>query len=137
LTLVIDASVAVKWMVREPGNDVARELFELPDPLVAPDWLLIEAASTFWKKVKGGELLELHAERHLQDLPEFFSRLYESHGLAHAALGLSFRLRHSVYDCLYLALAVRENCQVVTADVGFFEAMKRVGFDSTAVLLEY
>ena len=137
MTLVVDASVAIKWMVREPGNDAARELFELPDPLIAPDWLLIEAASTFWKKVKGGELLEIHAEQHLDDLPQFFSRLYESQHLAANALKLGFRLRHSVYDCLYLALAEQEDCRVVTADEKFFDTLKRGGLDRHAILLEY
>lgn len=137
MTLVVDASVAVKWMVREPGNDAARALFDLPDPLIAPDWLLIEAASTFWKKVKREELLALHAENHIGDLPEFFSQLHESRELVPDALKLSFRLRHPVYDCLYLALARRENCRLVTADAAFLAAMERGGFAERGELLEY
>jgi predicted nucleic acid-binding protein len=137
MTLVIDASVAVKWMVAEPGNDAARALLDLPDPLIAPDWILLEAASTFWKKVKSSELLEIHAHRHIAELPEFFSRLYDSHELAKAALELGFRLRHPVYDCLYLALAQREACRLVTADQAFFKAMERRGLADQAVLLEY
>lgn len=137
MTLVVDASVAVKWMVPEPGNDAARSLLDLPDPLIAPDWLLIEAASTFWKKVKAGELLEIHAERHLGGLPEFFSRLYEGEQLTGRALNLAFRLRHSVYDCLYLALAEQENCKIATADAEFVAALKRGGLGERALLLEY
>lgn len=136
MTLVVDASVAVKWMVRERGNEAARSLFDMPDPLIAPDWLLIEAASTFWKKVKSGELLELHAERHLVDLPQFFSRLYEGEQLIGSALSLAFRLRQSVYDCLYLALAERENCRIATADAEFVTALKRRGMEDRALLLE-
>ncbi len=137
MTLVVDASVAVKWLVREPGNDAARALFDLPDPLIAPDWLLVEAASTFWRKVKRSELLEIHAERHMDDLPEFFSELFESSELAKDALRIGFRLRHSVYDCLYLALAEREDCQLVTADAEFFAAIKRGRLEHRAILLEY
>ena len=137
MTLVVDASVAVKWMVVEPGNDAARALLDLPDPLIAPDWIMLEAASTFWKKVKSSELLEIHAHRHIAELPEFFSRLYVSHDLVRAALELGFRLRHPVYDCLYLALAQREACRLVTADVAFFKVMERRGLADQAVLLEY
>lgn len=137
MTLVVDASVAVKWMVREPGNEAARSLFDLPNPLIAPDWLLIEAASTFWKKVKASELLQIHAERHLEDLPRFFSRFYDSSLLVAEALSLAFRLRHSVYDCVYLALAEQENCRLVTADEAFFAAMKRASLEARAILLEY
>ena len=127
MTLVVDASVAIKWMVRENDNDKARALFELPDPLIAPDWLLIEAASALWRKVKQSELLQIHAERHLEDLPEFFSRLHPSQSLVGDALRWSFRLKHPVYDCLYLALAIAQNCKFVTADDKFAHALVGAG----------
>ena len=123
MTLVVDASVAVKWLVREHDSELARGLFDLPDPLIAPDWLLIEAASTFRKKVEGSELLEIHAHRHLEDIPEFFSRLYPSRSLVDGALSLSFRLRHPVYDCLYLELARQMSCHMVTADKEFVQRL--------------
>lgn len=137
MTIVVDASVAVKWMVAEPGNDAARVLLDLPDPLIAPDWLMLEAASAFWRKVKSSELLEIHAMRHIDDLPEFFSRLFDSRELARSALSLGFRLRHPVYDCLYLALAQREGCRLVTADEAFHQKMVRGGLAEMAILLEY
>ena len=137
MTLVVDASVAVKWVVREAGNDAARALFDRPDPLIAPDWLLIEAASTFWKKVKASELLEIHAERHLGELPDYFSRLYPSHELAIDALKLSFRLKHPTYDCLYLALALRESVPLVTADRKFWNAANRAKLGQHVQLLEW
>jgi predicted nucleic acid-binding protein len=119
MTFAIDASVAVKFLVREVKTDEARHLLSVPDPLIAPDWLLVEAASTFWKKVKRSELLAIHAERHLADLPRFFERLHPSHELVEDALRWSLRLHHSVYDCLYLALALREGATLVTADEEF------------------
>ncbi len=125
MTLVVDASVAVKWIAREPGNEAARALFDLPDPLIAPDWLLVEAASALWTKVKRSELLQIHAEGHLRVLPDFFSRLHESTTLLQDAFRWSFRLRHPVYDCLYLALALRESCQLVTADEKFRLALEK------------
>jgi len=127
--LVVDASVAVKFLVRETGNDEARRFLSIPDPLIAPDWLLVEAANTFWKKVRRSELLIVHAERHLKDLPSFFETLYSSSELVAEALRLSFQLRHGVYDCLYLALALQEDCRLVTADVEFAEAITRAGLE--------
>jgi predicted nucleic acid-binding protein len=116
MTLVVDASVAVKWFCRENDTDRARELLAIPDPLIAPDFLLIEAASTFWKKVKRSELLMIHAERHLGELPEFFRTIFPARDLMKEALSLAFRMKHSVYDCIYLALARREGVPLVTAD---------------------
>ncbi len=127
MPLVVDASVAVKFLVREPSTEDARRLLAIPDALIAPDWILVEAANTFWKKVKRSELLIVHAERHLADLPEFFETLYPASELIGDALNLSFRLRHAVYDCLYLALALREGCRLVTADDGFSAAIVRAG----------
>jgi predicted nucleic acid-binding protein len=127
MPLVVDASVAVKFLVREADTDQARRFLSIPEPLIAPDWLLAEAANTFWKKVKRSELLIVHAERHLDDLPEFFETLYPTSELVREALRLSFRLRHAVYDCLYLALAIREECRLVTADVEFATAIARAG----------
>ena len=122
--IVIDASVAVKWQVREILTEQARTLLMTDEPLIAPDWLLVEAASTYWKKVRRSELLEIHALRHLEDLPLFFTELHPSHELIDAAMKWSFRLRHSVYDCLYLALAERERASLITADKKFFEVVE-------------
>jgi predicted nucleic acid-binding protein len=127
MPLVVDASVAVKFLVQEPGTEEARRLLAIPDALIAPDWILVEAANTFWKKVKRSELLIVHAERHLAALPEFFDTLYPASELIGDALSLSFRLRHAVYDCVYLALALREGCRLVTADDGFSAAIVRAG----------
>jgi predicted nucleic acid-binding protein len=127
MPLVVDASVAVKFLVREAGNDAARRLLTIPDPLIAPDWLLVEAANTLWKKVKRSELLVIHAERHLGDLPSFFEALYPASELVEEAFRLSIELRYGTYDCIYLALAVRENCQLVTADVEFAAAVAKAG----------
>jgi predicted nucleic acid-binding protein len=128
MPLVVDASVAVKFLVVEPGNDTARRLLTIPDPLIAPDWILVEAASAFWKKVRRSELLIIHAERHLADLPDFFETLYPASELIEEALSLSFRLRHAVDDCVYLALALRKDCPLVTADEEFAAAVVQAGF---------
>ncbi len=135
MPLVIDASVAVKFVVREHDTNLARKLLEVPDPLIAPDWLMVEAASTFYKKVKRSELLEVHAERHLEDMPLFFARFYSAGELAGEALRLSFRLKHSVYDCIYLALAQREGCRLVTADDKFAAVAGAAGLEHMVVRL--
>ena len=136
MAIVVDASVAVKFLVREVLTDRARELLTIPDPLIAPDWLLVEAASAMWKKVQRSELLVIHAERHLQDLPRFFERLHPAPYLVDDALNWSFRLRHSVYDCMYLALALREQAKIVTADEEFQAALARGGLEEAVELLQ-
>jgi predicted nucleic acid-binding protein len=128
MTLVVDASVAVKWITPEPDTDAARALLASDEPLIAPDWLLVEVASTLWKKIKDSKLLIIHAQRHLNDLPDFFQALYPAADLIEDAFDWSIALRHSPYDCLYLALAMQERATVVTADEQFHRrASAKVG----------
>lgn len=133
--LVVDASVAVKFVTQEPGSDAAYAIVVGPEPLIAPEWLLVEAASAMWKKVKRSKLLRIHAERHLEDMPLFFARLFPAAPLLEHAFRLSFELRHPVYDCLYLALAIREGARLVTADHEFHQAVVRDGRFTGADLL--
>ena len=133
--LVVDASVALKFVTREPGSDRALALLAAPDPLIAPDWLLVECASGLVKKVLASGLPQSRAEAGFGALPKFFSRLYPALDLLDAALDLSLRLRHAVYDCLYLALALREEAVLITADVRFEKAARRGGFGSQVRLL--
>lgn len=135
MTLVVDASVAVKWLVREEKTEAARALLRTPEPLIAPDWLMAEAASTFWKKVKRSELLAIHAERHLDDLPKFFMELHPAADLVRTAFDWSIRLRHSPYDCIYLALALQEDARMVTADEEFYRVLAKADLTEGVELL--
>jgi predicted nucleic acid-binding protein len=135
--LVVDASVAVKFVTQEPGSDEAYRIIVGPEPLIAPDWLLVEAASAMWDKVRRSVLLQAHAERNLELLPNFFARLFPAVELLERAYAMAFRLRHPIYDCLYLALAEQEKAALVTADAKFFKAIERDGRYGGAQLLEW
>ncbi len=123
--LVIDASVAVKFITVEPGTEAAYAIIVGDEPLIAPDWVLIECANAMWNKVKRSLLLELHAEDNLANLPTFFAKLFPSGDLLAEAFRLSFRLRHPLYDCLYLALAIEQRAPLLTADAVFVKAVQR------------
>jgi predicted nucleic acid-binding protein len=59
-TLVIDASIAIKWVVEEDGTAEALVLRQKAK-LIAPDLLVAECANIFWKKVQRGEFLKAKA----------------------------------------------------------------------------
>ncbi len=46
---------------------------------------------------------------------------------AEQALTIAIELDHPIYDCFYLALAIRESTYVVTADNRFAAAVRRNG----------
>jgi predicted nucleic acid-binding protein len=118
VTLVVDASVALKWVLAEPGQDAADAL--LDEDLIAPSLWLLEAANALWRRNLRGELSAGEAEERLSELfnaPVTSIPIEDDLSMAAA---LARRLGHPVYDCLYLALAVREQTQVVTADRRFW-----------------
>jgi predicted nucleic acid-binding protein len=126
--LVVDASVALKFITEEPKSADARTLLAAPDPLIAPDWMLAECASGLAKKVGANGLSKASAEAGLAALPQFFFRLHPTLELLGPSLDLSVRLGHALYDCLYLALALREEATLITADLKFEKAARRGGF---------
>ena len=61
-TFVIDASIAVKWVVEENGTAEALVLRQKAK-LIAPELLVAECANILWKKVQRHELLKEEARR--------------------------------------------------------------------------
>ena len=118
MTLVIDASVALKWVLAEPGQAAADAL--LDEDLIAPSLWLLEAANALWRRNLRGELSVAEARERLSELFNAPVTAIPIEEDLTAAAGLAQRLGHPVYDCLYLALALREQTQVVTADRRFW-----------------
>jgi len=119
MTLVVDASVAIKWLVDEPDHISARSLLDRNEELQAPDFVLIETANVLWKKVRRLEVTEEQAADGLDSLPRLFESMVPSGLLIARALRLAIELAHPVYDCLYLACAERAGAHLVTADNQF------------------
>ena len=117
-TFVIDASIAVKWVVEEDGTSEALTLRRRAK-VTAPELLVAECANILWKKVQRDELSKdeaLLAARLLQAAEiEFLPTRY----LLEAATQIAIELNHAAYDCLYLALAAERDCRFVTADESF------------------
>jgi predicted nucleic acid-binding protein len=131
---VVDASVAVKWVVEEPGSDLARSLSGTI--LEAPDLLLVECANILWKKVRIGDLTRPDAKGCLGILLQGPVKFTPSQELLALAMEVSFELQHPIYDCVYLALAIRREIPLVTADQRLISAARKVRkFAGRAVLL--
>jgi predicted nucleic acid-binding protein len=113
-TWVVDASVAIKWVVAEPGTKEA--LLLRRHRLVAPDLLVPECANILWKKVRRGELSKAEAILAARLLQRAEVELEPMRGLLEPATKLAIALDHPAYDCLYLALAEALSCALVTAD---------------------
>jgi predicted nucleic acid-binding protein len=122
VTLVVDASVALKWVLAEPGQAAADAL--LDEDLIAPSLWLLEAANALWRRSLRGELSAGEADERLSELFNAPVTSIPIEDDLSAAAALARRLGHPVYDCLYLALAVRAHSHVVTADRRFWAAVQ-------------
>jgi len=122
--LVVDASVGVKWVVDEAGSELAVALIA-GRRLLVPDLFWVETANALATKVRRQEMTRAQALDAWLDLSQAPVLAHQTtpDGLA-PALTLAQDLGHSVYDCLYLALAMTENCRVVTADRRFADIVR-------------
>lgn len=127
MTLVVDASVAVKWFFREPGHAKARALLDSGELLIAPSLLLIEVANAAWKRHRRGEVARDIVQEIVLLTAKPFSELVAIEALAPRAATLALDLDHPIYDCLYLALAAREGIHFITADQKLRALGKRAG----------
>lgn len=113
---VVDAGVAVKWFVPEVHTDAALRYLDDAHERLAPDLLLPETGNILWKKVRLGEITEDEGRTILRAVRAAPVRLHASAPLMEPAFEIANGTGRSVYDSLYLALAVAQACRLVTAD---------------------
>lgn len=113
---VVDASVVLKWFFPEPDSAAARRLLETAHQYVAPDLLFPEVGSAVWKRVRRGELSSDEGQRLIGDIADVAVETIATRGLISDACAIAMASGQTVYDSTYLALAVRLDTQLVTAD---------------------
>ncbi|HEY7302463.1 MAG TPA: type II toxin-antitoxin system VapC family toxin [Xanthobacteraceae bacterium] len=116
MTIIVDASVAVRWFIDVPGSDKAYRLIEGEDRILAPDLVIAEIASALWKAVRFAGLAPATAAEAIAGAGAGFHELISARTLADRALAIALDLRHPIYDCFYLALAQARTVRLVTAD---------------------
>ena len=112
--VVVDASVAVKWVIGEPDSEPATWLMR--SSLHAPDLIVAEYANTLWKKIGRGELTPDEAELAGRLLEAADLQLVPSRHLLARAVRPAAELQHPAYDCVYLLVAMDLSVSMVTAD---------------------
>jgi len=117
VTIVVDASVALKWVIDEPGSEAAVAL--RTEDLIAPALWLAEAANALWRHAWIGEISENEAAVQFSELLKAPVTSLAMEPYLERALQLAMEIGHPVYDCIYLALALQHQTYVVTADHRF------------------
>ena len=137
MSLVVDASVIIKWFAVEELMDEADQLRPLVARLAAPDFCLIELANIAWKKVRRGTFLPDEAA---QIAPHICvaagCSFLPSEPLLDAALSLAQEFDHPVYDCLYVAANGPARVpHFVTWDKPLYAKLARSRFAASTYLL--
>jgi len=127
-SFVVDASVAAKWFFNEQLADEARIVLDQSESLYAPDFMLMEVDEFFCKRVRRGDLrLEdaQDARIMLRNLPVNY---FPQYLVADSAFEIANMTRRSLYDCIYLSLAVILDEKMITADRKFFDGITETEF---------
>ena len=134
--LVVDASVAIKWFLPEVHAAAAERILDPEHELIAPDLILAEFGNVLWKRQRRGEITAATAGTVLVDFKRFPITTAPLAPIIEPALDIAVRLGRSVYDCLYLALAERAACRMVTADRRFRDAVAESALASHLLWVE-
>jgi predicted nucleic acid-binding protein len=113
--VVVDASVGMKWYVPEPHDVEAGKLRDARFDRHIPAHFYVEVASTVRKKVvQRGELSQDDGREVLTKVGRVRATVHPTGTLLDPAFEIALLTRRTVYDCLYIALAERLDCVVVT-----------------------
>ncbi|HEY3321617.1 MAG TPA: type II toxin-antitoxin system VapC family toxin [Planctomycetota bacterium] len=122
--VVVDASVAVKWLVPEPDAEHAKRLLDGTRVLTAPDFMLLEADNFICKLIRRGQATEAEGDAMRASLRKMPVEYHPFEPLLDSACKFANQTRRSAYDCLYLALSVSLNGELVTADRPFYDEVR-------------
>ncbi len=129
--VVVDASLAVKWLVEEDDSDKAHAALQSwvaqDITRIAPYLMPFEVANALHRRVLRGELNVESSTRMISRLLESRLELHQPPGLHVRALQFASQLnQNAAYDAHYLALAESVGCELWTADVRFYRAARPV-----------
>lgn len=118
--IVVDASVAVKWLIPETGEEAAKQLLADRQSLVAPALIRLEVTAAVLRAFRENRLGQADARAVIgewhQMLQDGIVHLIPDDELYPSAVEIGFKSRHALQDCLYLATALTMKAQLITAD---------------------
>jgi predicted nucleic acid-binding protein len=125
---VLDSSVALKWVLAEADSGIALRLLDETNnaihELIAPDIFSPEVANGLATAERQGRIKPGEAATLFLDIIRQAPAIHPSSPLLIRAMEVAVSKRQAVYDCIFLALAESEQCELVSADDAFVRKMK-------------
>lgn len=135
MTLVLDASVAIKLYAAEGDSHLALEWMSRNDAFAVPDIFLVEVAQALLRHVREERLTRNDLDEALGELEELVDEVVPSSMLIRRALDLAQSMQHGLHDSLYLALAELRQSPLLTADITLSRKAKQMGVGIPILLL--
>lgn len=121
--LIVDASVAAKWVLPRANETLVDEAFDLlrrytdgQFRFYVPDLFWVELSNILWKAVRLRRWTRSGAEVALSAMKARKLLTAPSLPLLEEACAIALTFDRTVYDSVYVALALRSKAQLVTAD---------------------
>jgi predicted nucleic acid-binding protein len=133
MRLVLDASAAVRMVMRAEGADELLESVATATVVAAPSLYASEVANALWKYVKAGNLDAETALERLEESINLIDAFTPDWELTTEALTEAVRFKHPVYDLLYAVLARRTGCAVLTMDERLRTLLGQMGVGTVSV----
>lgn len=128
--IVVDASVAVKWLVAEPDAERALAMLNSGTALFAPDLVRVEIANALARRVRDGRFSPEDAQvayaKWGRLLAQGVLTLKPTDELIDRAFEIAIEAKHATADCVYLACAEMLGMVVLTADKTMHERGRKV-----------
>jgi predicted nucleic acid-binding protein len=129
-SLVVDASVAIKWMLALPNELLIAQAVGLHDRFVrreleiaVPDVFWSEVANVVWKSIRTQSISRSDGELALRVLGQEDFLTVPCLGFMQSALEIALKYGRSVYDSMYVALALQTKTELITADEKLVNAL--------------
>ncbi len=130
-TVIVDANIAIKWVLNEEDSSTALALLNDWNKngimMLAPFLFTYEVTNVLYQNMRKGKINLDQAKRALIEVLSLGIELefFDHSALSKRALELAHRFNlPATYDPHYLALAERESCECWTADARFLTAVK-------------
>jgi predicted nucleic acid-binding protein len=128
MRVVLDSCVGLKWFLAE--KDSAKALVLRDEfiggirELLAPDIYPVEMTHSITRAERRLRITPAEGASHFRSMMATLPGLYPSLPLLPRSYELSSQARIGVYDCLYVALAEREGCELITSDMRLINGLK-------------
>lgn len=133
---VLDASVAVKWFFSEIYSEQARLLLDEKYSFTVPELFFLEIDNVLCKRIRRNEISFETSQEIREMISSFSFEVYANEKLSDSAFRLADSTFRSMYDCIYLALAVKKGIKLITADRKLYDSLIQSEFHDSIFWIE-